>query len=77
MVRKNFSRTVDEKGGTDQTQADATETMTRNLFGCSTKELYQGTGGRKGRRETLPHDAQTAYIVGEVVATHDLSDLET
>ena len=46
--------------------------MTRSLFDCNTKELYQGTGAKKGDRSTLPNEAQKAYIVGETVATHDL-----
>jgi hypothetical protein len=46
--------------------------MTRKLFGCGTKDLYEGTGGKKGDRASLPHNAQAALIVGEVAATHKL-----
>lgn len=76
IVRKEFSKTVDEKGGTDETQAYATEAMTREIFGCSTEDLYKETKARPGRRQTLPQDAQTAYIVGEVAATHKLKGTE-
>jgi hypothetical protein len=71
-VRREFTKTISDKGGSKDTHADATETMTRSLFGCGTDDLYQGTGGRKGDRTTLPQDAQTAYIVGETAATHEL-----
>lgn len=71
-VRKDFTQTVQDKGGDKKTQAHATEKMTRSLFGCSTEELYKETGGREGDRTTLPQDAQTAYIVGETAATHRL-----
>ncbi len=46
--------------------------MTEELFGCQPEELYDGTGGKRGDRSTLPKEVQKAYIVGETVATHDL-----
>lgn len=46
--------------------------MTRELFDCGTKELYDSTGGKPRDRSSLPHEAQKAYIVGETAATHDL-----
>ncbi|OLP16612.1 hypothetical protein BST81_20670 [Leptolyngbya sp. 'hensonii'] len=71
-VRKDFTRTIQDKGGDSRTQAHATERMTRRLFGCGTDELYEETEGRRGDRTTLPQDAQSAYIVGETAATHRL-----
>ncbi|MDX2098264.1 MAG: hypothetical protein SFW36_10855 [Leptolyngbyaceae cyanobacterium bins.59] len=75
-IRKDFSATIQEKGGDSRTQAHATERMTRELFGCSTDELYQETQGRRGDRTTLPQDAQSAYIVGEVASTHQLKETD-
>jgi hypothetical protein len=71
-VRNDFTRTIQDKGGDEKAQRDSTEAMTRELFDCNTKELYQGTGSKRGDRSTLPKEAQKAYIVGETVATHDL-----
>lgn len=71
-IRKEFTKTIRDKGGDKDTHAESTETMTRSLFGCGTDELYKGTGGRKGDRTTLPHDAQAAYMVGETAASHQL-----
>lgn len=76
-VRKEFTRKIKDKGGDSLTQATSTEAMTRELFGCSSEELYQGTESQRGKRETLPADAQNAFIVGEVVAGHRLDELET
>lgn len=75
-MRKEFTQTIQDKGGNHQAQAQSTERMTEILFGCGTKELYEGTGSRRGDRSSLPQDAQTAYIVGEVAATHQLKDAE-
>lgn len=72
ILRKDFSRAIQDKGGDSRTQAHATERMNRSLFGCGTDELYQETKGRHGDRTTLPQDAQSAYIVGETAATHRL-----
>lgn len=71
-IRKDFTQTIKDKGGTERTQAKATERMTRELFDCNTKEIYEQTGGRRGDRTSLPQDAQTAYMVGETAATHRL-----
>ena len=71
-VRKEFSREIQNKGGDGRTQADATVRMTQKVFGCNPDEFYQETGSRQGDRSSLPVDAQTAYIVAETAATHDL-----
>lgn len=75
-VRKDFTQTIQDKGGDSNAQAGATEKMTQILFGCSTSDLYRETSSRKGDRASLPQDAQTAYIVGETAATHDLKATE-
>lgn len=50
--------------------------MTRELFDCEVKDLYEQTGGKKGDRSTLPRDAQTAYGVSETIARHDLNQTD-
>jgi hypothetical protein len=74
IVRKEFTKTIKEKGGGKMTQAQATEAMTRELFGCGTNEIYRETGANQSKRETLPYEAQTAYIVGEAVCTDRLKE---
>lgn len=71
-IRKEFSREIQNKGGDGRTQADATVKMTQKVFGCNPEDLYHETGGRQGDRASLPVDAQTAYMVAETAATHDL-----
>ena len=63
---------MQEAGGSRAVYRKGTERMTRELFDCGTGELYESTGGKKGDRSSLPHEAQKAYIVGETAATHDL-----
>ncbi|NJL55659.1 hypothetical protein HC928_10995 [bacterium] len=75
-VRNDFTNTIKEKQGSGEAIARSTNKMTHNIFGCETEELYEQTGGRKNRRETLPKDAQDAYVVGEVAATHKLKATE-
>ncbi len=67
---------MQNKGGDGRTQADSTVRMTQKVFGCNPEELYQETGSRQGDRSSLPVDAQTAYIVAETAATHDLKAKE-
>lgn len=75
-VRKDFTQTIKAKGGSNRAYGRATARMTEELFGCTTDELYEHTGARAGDRSTLPQDAQTAYVVGEVAATHRLKNTE-
>jgi hypothetical protein len=76
IVRKDFTQEIEAKGGNETAYRESTEAMTRELFGCKGKELYTQTGGKPGKRETLPKEAQKAYIVGEIIATHDLKETE-
>lgn len=71
-VRKNFTKTIQDKGGDSRCQARSTEALNQEVLGCSTRELYKQTGAKRNRRETLPERAQEALLAGEVVATHDL-----
>ena len=72
IIRKDFTRAIQEGGGDDQAQANSTAGMTRELFDCEVRDLYRETGGKRGDRTSLPAEAQKAYMVGETVATHDL-----
>lgn len=72
-VKKDFDKAIKDCGGSKQAHANAVEAETRELFGCGTKELYEGTGGKRGDRSSLPADAQKAYIVTETVATNRLN----
>jgi len=75
-VRQDFTQTIKDKGGDSNAQAASTEKMTEVILGCGTHELYQATNAKRGDRATLPQDVQTAYIVGETVASHDLKAAE-
>ena len=73
IVRRKVSAAAIEAGADADGIAAGTEAMTHELFGCSSRQLYKDTGGKRGDRKTLPEVAQEAYVVGEVVATHDLN----
>lgn len=47
---------------------------TQELFDLTTDQLYKQTGGRKGDRSTLPHEAQKAFIATEILATHRINE---
>ena len=36
------------------------------------RELYQSTGGKRNRRDTLPQPAQEAYMVNESLSANEL-----
>lgn len=42
-------------GGDEDAYPDAISAETTELFDCDVEELYQQTGEKRGRRETLPH----------------------
>jgi len=75
-IRKDFTQTIKQKGASNRAHGRATAKMTQELFGCSVDDLYRETGGKMGDRSTLPQDAQTAYMMGEVAATHRLKNTE-
>jgi hypothetical protein len=76
LVRKRYTQTIKEQGGTLRTYAEATEELTQTVMGCGTKELYQRTGAKQNKRETLPVVAQEALLGAEIVANHDLKQQE-
>ncbi|MDY6786131.1 MAG: hypothetical protein SW833_26895 [Cyanobacteriota bacterium] len=71
-IRKGFTRSIQDKGGDRKCQAKATEALTEEVLGCTTRELYARTKAKLSDRSSLPERAQEALVVGEVVATHDL-----
>lgn len=75
-VRKDLTKAVKDAGGTDEAIAKGTEKMTKTAFGCGTKELYKETGGKPGKRETLPAEVQKTYIIAETKATQDIKKNE-
>jgi hypothetical protein len=52
----------------------AVVTEIQELFDCTIDELYEGTGGNKGDRASLPKEAQKAYLVNETISTHRIND---
>lgn len=44
-VRKDFARSIDEAGGSEAAYGVSTERITRELFDCGSKEMYESTGG--------------------------------
>jgi hypothetical protein len=76
VVRKRYMQTIQEKGGSDRVYPKTTEALTREVLGCGTQELYRRTGAKPNRRDTLPIVAQEALLGAEIVANHDLKQVE-
>lgn len=76
LTRKRYAQTIKQKGGSTRAYAKATEALTQQVMGCGTQELYQRTGSKIHRRETLPVVAQEALMGAEIVANHDLKQTE-
>ena len=72
VVFKRFSEAIDDNGGDKDAYRDAVEAETYELFDCTVRELYQGTGGKRNRRDTLPQPAQEAYMVNESLSANQL-----
>ncbi|MCP2728439.1 hypothetical protein [Limnofasciculus baicalensis] len=76
IVRQDFNKAIEDKGGDKEAHAKSTVALTEELFDCKPKTLYQETRAKQGDRSTLPKEVQKAYIVGEIVATHELNAKE-
>lgn len=72
-VNKDFTQAIREAGGSTRAYPRAIRAETKALFDCGVDELYEGTGGRKGDRSTLPKEAQKAYMVSETLSAHRLN----
>ena len=71
-VVKDFQAQLKDSGGGPRIYEKAVDAETRELFGGSVQELYEGVGGKKGDRDTLPHSAQKAYMHNEIDCTQQL-----
>jgi 23S rRNA pseudoU1915 N3-methylase RlmH len=76
LVNQRFNSAMSRHGVDGKGRAMATNAITEATLGCSTSELYNETGGTKGKRHTLPLSAQEALSVGEIAATHELNGME-
>lgn len=76
IVFRRFTQTIKDNGGDDEAYQLSIQAETEELFGCSVRELYEGTGARRHRRDTLPQPAQEAYMVNESLSANELERLE-
>ncbi|HAG80307.1 MAG TPA: hypothetical protein DCL61_03835 [Cyanobacteria bacterium UBA12227] len=72
-VNNEFKDSIKNAGGSDKAFPRSIEAETQELFNCTTNELYEKTGAKKGKRSTLPIPAQEAYIVNETLSKHRLN----
>lgn len=71
-VNRRFNRAIKDNGGSGEVYQDAAVAETEELFGCSVNDLYQTTGGKRGRRDTLPEIVQHTYMHNEISCSRDL-----
>ncbi|MEM6256661.1 MAG: hypothetical protein AAF821_27480 [Cyanobacteria bacterium P01_D01_bin.156] len=71
-VYKRFSKAIQDNGGDAIAHRDSVIAETEEMFGCGVRELYQATGAKRGKRETLPQAVQEAYIVNESISANEL-----
>ena len=75
IVNRRFNRSINDNVGNGDVYQDAAIAQTDELFGCSVRELYQATGGKRNDRSTLPQPAQEAYMVNESLTANELERL--
>jgi hypothetical protein len=75
-VYKGFQKAISDCGGSEDARKKAVGAETRELFDCTVNELYAGTGGKRGKRETLPEVVQEAYTVNETLSKHRLNEMD-
>ena len=71
-VLKDFQAQIKESGGSQRAYPQAIAAETEELFGESIDSLYNGVGGKRGDRDTLPRSAQKAYMHNEIDCTQQL-----
>lgn len=76
-ARKDLASAVKNKGGDGECQARVVDIQTEQMFGCDLDTLYEGTGGKKGDRSTLPAEAQKAYQASDSVTAHAINNMPT
>jgi len=67
---------IDQRGGTQQTQAAVNAIVTVEMLGCTPKQLYKATGGKPTKRDTLPLEAQEALQTGDIAARHEIVETD-
>lgn len=72
VVLRRFTKSIKDNGGDQSAYRDSIIAETRELFDCEVDELYEQTGGKPGRRDTLPQPAQEAYMVNESLSANEL-----
>ena len=75
-VFRRFTDSIQNNGGDQDAYRDSVVAETRELFDCEVKDLYRQTGGKPGRRDTLPQPAQEAYMVNESLSANELERQE-
>lgn len=75
-VNQDFTQAIQKAGGSSKAYPKAVRAETKKLFDCGVDELYEGTGGRKGDRSSLPKEVQKAYMVAETLSSHRLNASE-
>ncbi|MEA5464507.1 hypothetical protein [Leptothoe sp. PORK10 BA2] len=71
-VFRRFTQSIQDNGGDNDAFQKSIVEETRELFDCEVDELYRGTGGKRGKRNTLPQAAQEAYMVNESLSANEL-----
>lgn len=72
IVNRRFTKAIKDNGGRGEVFRRAIGVETDELFDCSVADLYKETGGKPGRRDTLPQPAQEAYMVNESLTANEL-----
>lgn len=75
-VFRKFTDSIKSNGGDADAIIDSITVETEELFGCSVRELYQATGGKKNDRSTLPEIVQRSYIANEAISSFELERME-
>ena len=58
-VFKRFTQSIKDNGGEGEVYEQAVTAETIEIFDCTPPELYKATGGKRGKRDTLPQSAHS------------------
>jgi hypothetical protein len=72
IVFKRFTKAIQDNGGDNKAYQESIVAETQELFGCTVRELYRGTGAKLNYRNTLPQPVQEAYMVNESLSANAL-----
>lgn len=73
-VQQGLQSEVKQRGGNAKTHAQVNAIVTRNVLGCEPADLYAETGGVPNDRASLPEEAQSALIVGDVAVRYQIQE---